>query len=65
VEGEGEGLVIGEDYEMSGFQHVSKVPHSLTYRQELSVVSAVLLLCWAQLPGGEGERLPGGLYSLL
>jgi hypothetical protein len=44
VEGEDEWLVIVEDGEISCLQHVPKVPYSLIYIQELSVVSAVLLL---------------------
>jgi hypothetical protein len=57
--------VVCEDGKMSGLQHVPKVPHGIIYRQELHVICAVLLLCWTQLPGEEGEGLPDALNPLL
>ena len=65
MEGEGERFVVRHDGEMPGLQHVTEVPHGLVVRQELPVVSTVLLLCRAKLPGEEGEGLPDVLHPLL
>ena len=65
VEGEGERFVVCQDGEMPGLQHVTEVPHGLIDRQELPVVSTVLMLCRAQLPGEEGEGLPDVSHPLL
>jgi len=50
---------------MPGLQHVTEVPHGFIDRQELPVVSTVLLLYRAQLPGEEGEGLSDVLHPLL
>jgi hypothetical protein len=65
VEGEDERLVVCHDGEVSGFQHVAEVLHSLVDSQELSVVGTVFLLCRAELLGKEGEGLPDVLHLLL
>ena len=65
MESEGERFVVRQDGEMPGDQHVTEVPHDLLERQELPVVSAVILLCRAQLPGEESEELPDVLHTLL
>ena len=65
VEGKGEWLVVRQDGEMPGLQHVMEVLHSLIHCQELPVVSTVFLLCWTQLPGEEGEGLADVLHLLL
>ena len=65
MEGEGERLVVRQDGEMPGLQHVTEVPHGLIDRQELPVVGAVFLLCWTQLLGEEGGGLPEVLHPLL
>jgi len=44
---------------------VAEVSHGLIDRQELPVVGALFLLRRAELPGKEGEGLPGALRSLL
>ena len=60
MKGEGERFVVSQDG-----QHVTEVPHGLIDCQELPVVSTVLLLCRAKLPGEEGEGLPDVLHPLL
>jgi len=65
VEGEGEKLVVRQDSEMMGLQHVPEVLHCFVDCQELRVVCTVLLLCWAELPGEEGKWLPDVLHALL
>ena len=65
VEGEGELFVVRQDGEMPVLQHVTEVPHGLIDLQELRVVSTVIWLCRAQLPGEKGEGLPGVLHPLL
>jgi hypothetical protein len=65
MKGEGEGFVVRQDGEEAGLQHVTEVSHGLVNYQDLRVVSAVFLLCRSELPGKEGERLPGFLQSLL
>jgi hypothetical protein len=57
--------LIRQDREMTGLQHVTEVPHGLLDFQDLHVVRAVFLLCLAQVPGAEGERLSDILTSLL
>lgn len=44
---------------------MAEVSHGLIDRQELPVVGALFLLRRAELPGKEGEGLPGALRSLL
>jgi len=44
---------------------VAQVSHGLVDGQELPVVGAIFLLRRAELPGKEGEGLPGALLSLL
>jgi hypothetical protein len=39
--------------------------HGLVDGQQLSVVGAVFLMGWIQLPGEEGEGLPGVVDTLL
>ena len=65
MEGEGERFVVRQDGEMTGLQHVPEVLHCFVYCQELTVVGIVLLLCWAELPGNEGNWLSGVLHALL
>ena len=50
---------------MTGLKHVAAVSHGLVDRQELPVVGAICLLRRADLPGKEGEGLPGALRLLL
>jgi hypothetical protein len=54
LEGVSDGFVVGEDDEISGFQHVTAVFHGFVDRQEFSVVGAVLLLRRTELLGEEG-----------
>jgi hypothetical protein len=65
VEGEGKWFVIRQVRETPGPQDVREVQHGLVDSQELPVVRAVILFCWALLPGEEGERLSDILHSLL
>jgi len=65
VEGEGEGLLVRQDDEMLGLQHVTEVPHGLIDRKELPVINTVLLLCRVQILGEEREGLPDVLHTLL
>lgn len=50
---------------MTGLKHVAEVSHGLVDRQEIPVVRATFLLRRAELPGKEGQGLPGALRSLL
>jgi len=63
VEGEGERLVVRQDGEMTGLQHVPEVLHFVDF-QEITVVGTVILLCRAEHPG-EHKWLPGVLHALL
>ena len=56
--------MVRQDGEMTGFQHVADMSHSLIYLQVLPVVSAVFLLRRAELSGEEGEELPDTLHLL-
>jgi hypothetical protein len=65
MKGESDGFAVRQNGEVSGLQQVKEEPHGLVNYQELRVVNAVFLLCRAELPGKEGERLPGVWHSLL
>jgi hypothetical protein len=55
LEGVGDGLMVSEDGEVARFQHVTEMLHGLVDSQQLSIVGALFLLGWVQLPGEEGE----------
>jgi hypothetical protein len=49
-----DGLLVGENDELTRFQHVSEMLHGLVDGQQLCIVGAVFLLSWAEFPGEEG-----------
>jgi hypothetical protein len=53
LEGVCDGLVIGENGEVTRFQHVVEMLHGLVDCQQFAIVCAVLLLGLVQLPGEE------------
>jgi hypothetical protein len=65
LEGVLDRLVVGKNDEVTRFQHVTEMFHSLANGQQLSVICAVFLLSWAKFPGEEGEGLPGVVDTLL
>lgn len=65
VECVGDGLVVSENDELSGFQHMMEMSHGFVDYHQFSVISAVFVLHWAELHGEESEGLPGILHAVL
>jgi hypothetical protein len=57
--------MVREDCEVARFQHVMEMLHGLIDSQQFAIVGAVFLLGRVQLPGEEGEGLPGVVDTLL
>ena len=56
-EGEHQGLVVGQDLEVSAFQERQEVTNGEVHAEELATEGAVALLGRRELPGEEGEWL--------
>jgi hypothetical protein len=55
-------LVAGENNEVAGFEHVTKLLHGIIDRQNFPVVGTVVLLCLPALSGGEVLQKVSQLY---
>jgi hypothetical protein len=58
LEGVGYRLVVREDDELAGFQHVAEMLHGFVDRKQLPIICAIFLFRRAELSGEEGEGLP-------